>query len=78
LRKAAGDVRQHARFWLENKTFPPDEITVRLYHRVTQIYGFPNGNVGHAWMMADPLVEKLGAKAVTSREGAGSLRQTHL
>jgi hypothetical protein len=57
----------NTRFWLENKTFPADEITVRLHHRLTQIHGFPNGNVGHAWMMADPLVEKLGAKPVTSR-----------
>ena len=24
------------RYWVENKTYPPDEIAVRLHHRLTQ------------------------------------------
>jgi Fic-DOC domain mobile mystery protein B len=61
-------------FWVENKTFPPDEIAVRLHHRLTQIHGFPNGNGRHARMMADLLIEKLGGKAFTW--GSGTLHET--
>jgi Fic-DOC domain mobile mystery protein B len=64
----------NARFWVENKTFPPDEIAVRLHHRLTQIHGFPNGNGRHARMMADLLIEKLGGKPFTW--GSGTLHET--
>ena len=33
-----------ARFWIENSTFPPDEIAVRFGHRLVSIHPFPNGN----------------------------------
>jgi Fic-DOC domain mobile mystery protein B len=62
------------RFWVENNTFPPDEIAVRLHHRLTQIHGFPNGNGRHARMMADLLIEKLGGEPFTW--GSGTLHET--
>jgi Fic-DOC domain mobile mystery protein B len=72
----------NARFWVENKTFQPDEIAVRLHHRLTQIHGFPNGNGRHARMMADLLVEKLGGKPFTWGSGSihdgGTLRTTYI
>src|SRR6185312_1243819 len=72
----------NARFWVENNTFPPDEIAVRLHHRLTQIHGFPNGNGRHARMMADLLVEKLGGKPFTWGSGSihdtGTLRTTYI
>jgi len=40
----------------------PDEIAVRLHHRLTQIHPFPNGNGRHARMMADLLVQRLGGQ----------------
>ena len=64
----------NTRFWVENKTFAPDEIAVRLHHRLTQIHGFPNGNGRHARMMADLLIEKLGGNAFTW--GSGTLHET--
>jgi len=64
----------NARFWVENKTFPADEIAVRLHHRLTQIHGFPNGNGRHARMMADLLIEKLEGKAFTW--GSATIRET--
>lgn len=70
------------RFWVENKTFPPDEIAVRLHHHLTQIHGFPNGNGRHARMMADLLVEKLGGEPFTWGSGSihdtGTLRTTYI
>ncbi|MFK4719368.1 Fic-DOC domain mobile mystery protein B [Bradyrhizobium niftali] len=72
----------NTRFWVENKTFPPDEIAVRLHHRLTQIHGFPNGNGRHARMMADLLIEKLGAEPFTWGSGSihdtGTLRTTYI
>ena len=64
----------NTRFWVENKTFPPDEIAVWLHHRLTQIHGFPNGNGRHARMMADLPIDKLGGKAFSG--AAGTLRET--
>ncbi|WP_229189224.1 Fic family protein [Bradyrhizobium brasilense] len=44
---------------------PPDEIAVRLHHRLTQIHAFTNGNARQARMMADLLVENLGSEPFT-------------
>lgn len=58
-----GEVAQlldDARFWLANGTYPPDEIAVRLHHRLVAVHPFPNGNGRHARMMADLLVQQLG------------------
>jgi Fic-DOC domain mobile mystery protein B len=64
-------VLDDVRYWVENNTYPLDEIAVRLHHRLTQIHAFPNGNGRHARMMADLLIERLGGKPFTW--GGGSL-----
>ena len=51
-----GDVR----YWVEHKTFSPDEIAIRLHHRLVAIHPFANGNGRHARLMADLMVELLG------------------
>ena len=53
-----GDVR----YWAGHKTFPPDEIAIRLHHRLVTIHPFPNGNGRHARLMADLLIERLGSQ----------------
>ena len=50
------------RYWVENGTYLPDEIAVRLHHRLVAIHPFPNGNGRHARLMADLLIEKLGGR----------------
>jgi Fic-DOC domain mobile mystery protein B len=62
-----GDVR----YWVEHETHAPDEIAVRLHHRLTAIHPFPNGNGRHARLMADLLIERLGGQVFTW--GGGSL-----
>ena len=59
------------RYWLENATYRPDEIAVRLHHRLAAIHPFANGNGRHARLMADLLVERLGENPFTW--GGGSL-----
>ena len=70
------------RYWLENATYPPDEIAVRLHHRLAAIHPFPNGNGRHARLMADLLVERLGGEAFTwgggSLSDAGELRARYI
>lgn len=51
-----------ARIWIDTKAYVPDEITVRLHHRLTQIHPFPNGNGRHARLMADLLIIQLGGE----------------
>ena len=44
-----------AGYWIENNTYPPDEIALRFHHRLVLIHPFPNGNGRHARLMADVL-----------------------
>jgi Fic-DOC domain mobile mystery protein B len=56
LHTLLGDVN----YWVENKTYPPDEIAIRFHHRLVAIHPFPNGNGRHARLMADLLIGRLG------------------
>lgn len=49
-----------ARYWIEHETFPPDEIAVRLHHRLVAIHPFPNGNGRTARLMGDLVAARLG------------------
>lgn len=59
------------RYWVEHATYAPDEIALRLHHRLVAIHPFPNGNGRHARLMADLLIEKLGGEPFSW--GGGSL-----
>ena len=50
------------RYWRDNNTYPPDELAVRLHHRLVSIHPLPNGNGRHARMMADLLIERFGGE----------------
>jgi Fic-DOC domain mobile mystery protein B len=56
-----GDVR----YWLGHATFSPDEIAVRLHHRLVFIHPFANGNGRHARLMADVLAKRQGQPVFT-------------
>lgn len=47
------------RYWIENKTFPEDEIAIRFKHRIVSIHCFPNGNGRHSRLIADIIAEKI-------------------
>lgn len=67
-----GGLLRDARYWIEQKAFPPDEIAVRLHHGLVAIHPFPNGNGRHARLIADLQIEELGEPAFTW--GGGTLR----
>lgn len=54
-----------ARYWVANKSYPPDEIAVRLHHRLVVIHPFPNGNGRTTRLMADLLATRLGEEPFT-------------
>ncbi len=58
-------VLDDARYWVENKTYPPDEIAVRFHHRLVAIHPFPNGNGRTTRLMADLLAVRLGLDPFT-------------
>ncbi|QNJ97035.1 mobile mystery protein B [Constantimarinum furrinae] len=47
------------KLWIEEGTFPPDEIAIRFKHRLVSIHCFPNGNGRHSRLMADILIERI-------------------
>ena len=51
-------------YWIENDTYPPDEIAIRLKHRLVSIHCFPNGNGRHSRIMADIIIESVFGKEV--------------
>jgi Fic-DOC domain mobile mystery protein B len=56
------DLRQlldDCRYWIENKTFEPDEIAARVHHRLVSIHCYPNGNGRHARLAADLLIKSM-------------------
>jgi len=54
------------RYWIENKTYPPEEIAIRFKHRIVSIHCFPNGNGRHSRIMADIIMESIFGKEVFS------------
>ena len=53
-------------YWIDNKTFDPDEIAIRFKHRLVKIHCFPNGNGRHSRMMADLIISSVYGKEVFS------------
>jgi Fic-DOC domain mobile mystery protein B len=62
-----------ARYWVDHATYQPDELAVRVHHRLVAIHPFPNGNGRHTRLMADLLVERLGRQPFSW--GGGSLAE---
>lgn len=48
-----------AKYWIENKTYSPEEISIRFKHRIVAIHCFSNGNGRHSRMLADIIMESI-------------------
>jgi len=53
-------------FWIENKTYPEDEIAVGFSHRLVSIHCFPNGNGRHSRLIADVIINHIFNQSVFS------------
>ncbi|QSE99052.1 mobile mystery protein B [Fulvivirga lutea] len=54
------------KYWIENKTYSPEEIAIRFKHRIVSIHCFPNGNGRHSRLMADIIIESLFGEEIFS------------
>ncbi len=52
-------------YWIENKTYEPDEIAARFHHRLVAIHPYPNGNGRHSRMAADLLLRSMDQESFT-------------
>lgn len=50
----------NCRYWIDNETWPLDEIAARFHHRLVWIHCYPNGNGRHARLAADLLLASQG------------------
>ena len=71
-----------AKAWVEFRTYHPDEVAVRIHHRLVLIHPFPNGNGRHARLMADLLVMRLGGERFSwgreSLRNPGAARERYI
>lgn len=65
------------RYWIENKTFPKDEIAVRFKHRIVSIHCFPNGNGRHSRLLADIMIEKVFGESVFTWGSQSLIRESN-
>lgn len=63
------------KFWYANKTYHPDELTIRFKHRLVSIHCFPNGNGRHSRLMADIVIEKIFKQPVFTWGAANLVEQ---
>jgi Fic-DOC domain mobile mystery protein B len=60
IREALPALLGDVRYWVEHRTFEPDELAVRFHHRLGWIHPFANGNGRHARLIADVVAQRLG------------------
>lgn len=71
-----------ARYWLENKTYGPDELAVRFHHRIVLVHPFPNGNGRWSRMASDLLIVREGRGRFTwgsaNLQSSGDVRRAYI
>ena len=70
-------------FQIEHQVEPVDQIAIRFHHRLVSIHPFANGNGRHGRLIADVLIEQLGAPRFSwggssSLVNASALRQSYI
>lgn len=71
LRKLLDD----ALFWTHNEIFVPDEIAIRIKHRIVSIHCFANGNGRHSRLLADVIATHIFRQPVFSWGAATTSQQ---
>lgn len=65
-----------ARCWTEHRTYPVEEIAVRLHHRLVAIHPYPNGNGRQTRMLADVYLDVLGENRLSWGGDGDLIHQT--
>lgn len=78
MRQAIDD----ARYWVEHGSYVPDELAVRLHHKLVSVHPFPNGNGRWSRMAGDLMIVRLGDQRFSWGGGGnlqtGPLRKTYI
>jgi Fic-DOC domain mobile mystery protein B len=78
LRQAIDD----ARYWIEHGSYAPDELCVRLHHRLVVVHPFPNGNGRWSRLAADVLIVQQHGQRFTwgsaNLQSAGDVRRRYI
>lgn len=67
------DTLDNAAYWVENDTYPRDEICLRLHRDIVWIHPFPNGNGRHSRIYCDILRRALGSGYFSWGSSGGEL-----
>jgi len=71
-----------AQFWIQNNTYPLDELAVRFHHKAVLVHPFANGNGRWARLAADLLVTSQGGTRFSwgggNLQGAGESRKAYI
>lgn len=51
-----GQLMKNTEYWIQNKTYPVDDLAARFHHKLVHIHVFPNGNGRHARLLTDLLL----------------------
>jgi Fic-DOC domain mobile mystery protein B len=60
-----GLLLENAKYWINNSTYPWEELAVRFHHKLVWIHPFPNGNGRFSRIVTDILLEKNGQASFT-------------
>ena len=66
------------KYWIENKTYSPEEIAIRFKHRIVAIHCFPNGNGRHSRMMADIIIESIFGKDIFTWHKSNMIKENEV
>jgi Fic-DOC domain mobile mystery protein B len=71
-----------APYWVAHETYPPDELAVRLHHRLVFVHPFPNGNGRWSRLAADLQIVRQGSPRFTwgraNLQAGGDVRRTYI
>jgi Fic-DOC domain mobile mystery protein B len=71
-----------ARYWLANATYPPDELAIRLHHKLVLVHPFPNGNGRWSRLAADIFIVAQGRGRFTwgsaNLQPPGDIRRAYI
>ena len=57
IQNELGALSGNVKYWIDNKTYPFEEIAIRFHHKLVWIHPFPNGNGRFSRLAADLLME---------------------
>jgi Fic-DOC domain mobile mystery protein B len=79
------ELRQHlddAKYWIKNGTYEPDELALRVKHRLVSIHPFPNGNGRWSRLAGDLLIVSLNEDRFTwgsaNLQAASDVRRAYI